>query len=107
DEGCLNEILILAAVLEAQDPRDRPLEKQQAADEAHAQFRDEDSDFLGLLKLWDFYHQLKETCTRSQLKKACQQNFLSMIRMKEWLDVHRELVYVVTQAGLKPTPRKN
>lgn len=107
DEGCLNEILILAAVLEAQDPRDRPLEKQQAADEAHAQFRDEDSDFLGLLKLWDFYHQLKETCTRSQLKKACQQNFLSMIRMKEWLDIHRELVDVVTQAGLKPTPRKN
>lgn len=92
DEHCLPEMLVIAAALEVQDPRERPLERQQAADEAHAQFRDLDSDFVEWLKIWDFYHHLKGTVTRSQLRKACQQNFLSYPRMREWLDVHRELV---------------
>ena len=96
DEGCLAEMLVIAAALEMQDPRERPLEKQEAADNAHARFLDEQSDFLSLLKLWDFYHRLKETLSRSQLQKACRQNFLSWTRMREWLDVHRELMEIVT-----------
>jgi ATP-dependent helicase HrpA len=91
DEGCLHEALIIASALEVQDPRERPLEKQEAADKAHAQFADEQSDFLSCLKIWDFYHKLKETLSRNQLQKACRQNFLSLTRMREWLDVHREL----------------
>ena len=63
EEGCLHEMLIIAAALEVQDPRERPLEKQEAADKAHAQFADEQSDFLSYLKIWDFYHKLK---TRSR-----------------------------------------
>lgn len=99
-EHCLEEILIIAAALEVQDPRERPLEKQQLADEAHSRFADPDSDFLGYLRLWDFYHKLKDDLTRSQLRKACQQNFLSFLRMKEWIDVHRELVDLVRTSGL-------
>ncbi len=97
DEGCLSEVLVIAAALEAQDPRDRPLEKQQQADEAHAKFVDGESDFVTLLRMWDFYHRLKGDLSKGQLRKACQQNFLSFIRMKEWIDLHRELVEVVEQ----------
>jgi ATP-dependent helicase HrpA len=97
DEGCLHEALIIAAALEVQDPRERPLEKQEAADKAHSQFADEQSDFLSYLKIWDFYHKLKETLSRNQLQRACRQNFLSFLRMKEWLDVHRELLEAVEE----------
>ena len=98
DEGCLQEVLIIAAALEVQDPRERPLEKQEAADKAHSQFADEQSDFLSYLKLWDFYHKLKESCSHGQLQKACRQNFLSLVRLREWLDVHRELLESVEEA---------
>ena len=97
DEGCLPEMLIIAAALEVQDPRERPLEKQEAADKAHAQFADEQSDFLSYLKIWDFYHKLKDTLSRNQLQKACRQNFLSFMRLREWLDVHRELLEIVEE----------
>ena len=98
EEGCLHEVLIIAAALEVQDPRERPLEKQEAADNAHSQFANEQSDFLSYLKIWDFYQKLKETCSRSQLQKACRQNFLSLVRLREWLDVHRELLELVEEA---------
>ncbi|MFP6765074.1 MAG: helicase-related protein, partial [Planctomycetaceae bacterium] len=77
EENCLSEVLIIAAALELQDPRERPLEQQQAADLAHARFQHEDSDFLSYLQLWDFHLKLKRDLSRSQLRKACQQNFLS------------------------------
>src|SRR5208283_2901106 len=105
EEGCLHEVLIIAAALEVQDPRERPMEKQEAADRAHAQFADEQSDFLGYLKIWDFYHKLKETLSRNQLQKACRQNFLSFTRLREWLDVHRELLELIEEAGGNKTDR--
>ena len=101
EEGCLHEMLIIAAALEVQDPRERPLEKQEAADKAHAQFADEQSDFLSYLKIWDFYHKLKDTLSRNQLQKACRQNFLSFMRLREWLDVHRELLEIVEEGQRK------
>ncbi len=102
DEGCLPEVLIIAAVLEVQDPRERPVEKQEAADERHAQFADPSSDFLSYLRLWDFYHDLREKLSRNQLRKACQQNFLSFNRMREWLDIHRQLKQLVDESDLLP-----
>ncbi len=105
EEGCLHEMLIIAAALAAQDPRERPLEKQEAADACHAAWADEQSDFVGYLKLWDFYHKLKSELSRNQLQKACRQNFLSANRMREWLDVHRELMELASQAGLGQEPR--
>ncbi len=107
DENCLHEALIIASALELQDPRDRPVEHQQAADQAHEQFKHEDSDFLSYLKLWDFYHHLSQTLTRSKLRKACQQNFLSYMRMREWVDIHQQLSQLVQEAGFKPHKRRD
>ncbi|QDU06974.1 ATP-dependent RNA helicase HrpA [Gimesia aquarii] len=107
DENCLHEILIIAAALELQDPRERPIDKQQAADEAHLPFRDPDSDFLSYLKLWDFYHKLKEDLSQSRLRKACVQNFLSYNRLREWADIFRQLRQLVEETGLKIHPRKD
>lgn len=106
-EGCLSEVLIIAAALELQDPRERPLEKQEQADAAHARFLDQDSDFTSYLKLWDFYHELKGELSRNQLRKACRENFLSYNRMREWTDIHLQLLELVEEAGMKPQPRKD
>ena len=106
EEGCLHEVLIIAAALAVQDPRERPLEKQEAADACHALRADEQSDFVGYLKLWDFYHKLKAELSRNQLRKACRQNFLSFNRMREWLDVHRELMELVRAGRARPGERQ-
>ena len=105
EEHCLHEILILAAALEVQDPRERPLEKQQAADQVHAQFAHPESDFLAYLKLWDYFWSMKDQLSGSQLRKSCKQSYLSYNRMREWLDVHHQLLEVVQQLGWKPGPR--
>ena len=100
DNGVLPEMLIIASVLEIQDPRERPPEFQGKADAAHEQFLDNRSDFFGYLKLWDFYQNLKEKTSRSGLRKACQQHFLSFNRMREWEDIHAELQRIVKEAGI-------
>ena len=91
DEHALPEVLAIAAFLEMQDPRERPVDKQQAADEAHAKFVNRDSDFLTILNLWDAWHEKQRTLSGSQLKRWCRQNFLSWMRMREWVDVHSQL----------------
>ena len=106
DEACLHDILIIASALEAQDPRDRPLDKQQAADEKHKPFQHPESDFLSLLKLWDFFHHLKDTLSNSQVRKACLQNFLNFNRLREWADVHRQLVELAQENGLRVGQRR-
>ena len=107
EEGCLQEMLVIASALEILDPRERPLEKQEAADASHVKFADEQSDFLGYLKLWEFYHKLKSELSRNQLRKACRQNFLSFNRIREWLDLHHELLGLVEEAGLRrPAPAR-
>src|SRR2546427_2700097 len=82
-EGCLEQLLIIAAALSVQDPRARPLERTTAADERHAKFADERSDFLAYLKLWKLFD--------GKLEKACRENFLSVPRMREWRDIHAQL----------------
>ncbi len=105
--NCLAEVLIIAAALEIQDPRERPHDKQEQADTKHEQFVDERSDFLSYLKLWDFFHKLKEDLSHSRLRRACLQNFLSFNRMREWMEVHRQLLQLVTSTRLKPHKRKD
>jgi ATP-dependent helicase HrpA len=107
DEGCLHEVLIIAAALAVQDPRQRPPDERQAADEAHARWADEQSDFLAYLKLWDFFHEAKRQLSRSKLERACRQQFLSYNRLREWLEVHRQLLQIVATYGLKVGPRRN
>lgn len=91
DEHALPEVLAIAAMLESQDPRERPVEKQQAADEAHRKFYNRDSDFLTILNLWDAWHEKQRSQSQGQIRKWCQQNFLSFMRMREWVDVHSQL----------------
>ena len=100
ENGVLSEMLIVASVMEIQDPRERPQESQGKADAAHEAFLDSRSDFFGYLKLWDFYQNLKEKTSRSGLRKACQQHFLSFNRMREWEDIHAELQRIVREAGI-------
>jgi ATP-dependent helicase HrpA len=105
-EGALADVLVIAAGLEVQDPRERPVDKQQAADAAHAQWAHPDSDFLGWIALWDFVQHLREATSRGQFRKACKQHFLSEVRLREWQDVHRQLVEMAGQAGLKIGKRR-
>ena len=100
-EGCLREVLVIVAALAVQDPRERPLEQQQAADEKHRRFRDEHSDFLALLKLWDYYHGLVRELSKNQLRNRCQAEFLSFVRMREWHDLHHELLGLTTEMGMR------
>lgn len=92
EEGCLPEMMVVAAALEIQDPRERPQEHQQQADAAHEKFLDASSDFLVYLNIWNFYRHLKDTLSRNQLRKGCVRNFLSFNRMKEWSDIHIQLL---------------
>ena len=107
EENCLSEILIIASALEIQDPRVRPVEYKKAADAQHEKFTHEKSDFLSLLKIWDFFHKLKEDLSRGKLKLACQQNFLSYPLMRQWQDIHRQLRAMVTEQRLKTRARKD
>lgn len=103
EENCLSEVLIIASALSVQDPRDRPFERQEAADRAHQRFQDERSDFLGYLKLWDFYDELlKHKKSGSKLMAQCQENFLSHRRMREWREIHGQLHALVMEIGLRP-----
>ncbi len=104
---CLEEVLIIAAGLEVQDPRDRPGEKAEAADQCHAQFADEQSDFFSILKLWDFYQHLKRTLSRNELRKACRQNFLSFNRLREWADIYRQLRMLCEESGRRLPARRD
>ena len=91
EHGVLPEILPIAAAIEIQDPRDRPPDKQQSADQAHAEFQDSQSDFLSYLRLWRHYEQLRGELSRNRLSRALRKQFLSPTRMREWADVYRQL----------------
>jgi ATP-dependent helicase HrpA len=101
-EGCLTEVLIIASALAVQDPRERPLDHQQAADEKHRRFRDERSDFQTLLNLWNYYHEQAHRLSKNKLRQLCQDDFLSFVRLREWHDLHQELYSLVTTMGLRP-----
>ena len=103
NEGnCLSEVLIIAAALSVQDPRDRPQELQQVADEAHKQFISENGDFLTYLNIWDFFREKSKHLSNSQLRKQCKQQFLSYLRLREWHEVHHQLHTVAVEMGLRP-----
>jgi ATP-dependent helicase HrpA len=90
-EGCLREVLIIAAALSAQDPRERPQEQQGSADQAHAKWKDEKSEFLFWVKLWNAADEVWKHETQSKQRQWCKSNFLSWLRLREWRDVHTQL----------------
>lgn len=100
DENVMDEVLIIAAALSVQDPRQRPMDRQADADSAHAQFRDENSDFLGFLKLWQWFHDNQKRLSASKMRSLCKENFISCVRMREWHDVHSQLRELAGEMGL-------
>ncbi|OZB59775.1 MAG: ATP-dependent RNA helicase HrpA [Lysobacterales bacterium 14-68-21] len=97
--GCLRELLTVVSFLSIQDPRERPADARQQADAAHAVFADPKSDFLGVLNLWRAYHAASEELTQSKLRDWCSRHFLSFLRMREWRELHRQLLLVVDEMG--------
>lgn len=91
DEGSVNEVLTIVSALSIQDPRERPFDKRQAADELHAEFNHESSDLLTWLNLWNFVQVQKSNLSGSRFRKMCRQRYLSAIRILEWMDVRRQL----------------
>jgi ATP-dependent helicase HrpA len=107
EQDCLAEMLVVAAALSVQDPRDRPLEAQDAADEAHRRFVDEKSDFLTLLKLWGFIQEkIGHKKSNRKLTEELRSKFLSPRRVREWIDVHGQLAALAGEQGwrLNGTP---
>ncbi len=99
--GCLREVLVIAAMLSVQDPRERPADKRQQADEAHAQYRNEDSDFLSQLALWDEIQRQRKALSHGRFRKWCRRNFLSWTRVREWQDIHRQLRAQMREMGYR------
>ncbi|MDY7538685.1 ATP-dependent RNA helicase HrpA [Undibacterium sp. 5I1] len=98
DHHALSEVLIIAAALSVQDPRDRPMEAQAAADLAHKKFADEKSEFNSYLKIWKWFEDaIEHKKTNRQLQDNCRANFLSQMRLREWRDVHSQLLTIVKE----------
>lgn len=99
EEGCVEQILTIVSALSVQDPRERPMEKQQAADEMHAEFSDSASDFLSWINLWEFLNVQSERLSSNQFRKMCRQRFLSWLRIREWRDVRKQLRQQLQESG--------
>ncbi|MEO5830492.1 MAG: DUF3418 domain-containing protein, partial [Rhodanobacter sp.] len=97
----LRELLTIVSFLSIQDPRERPGDARQQADTAHAMFADPKSDFVSVLNLWQAYHDAHEELTQSKLRDWCSRHFLSFMRMREWRELHRQLLLVVAELGWK------
>ncbi|MBA3499543.1 MAG: ATP-dependent RNA helicase HrpA, partial [Deltaproteobacteria bacterium] len=106
DEHALREVVILASVLGLQDPRDRPQAMQQQADEAHRKWKDEGSDFAGLLKIWAFWRDARKRLSRRQLQKLCRDNYLSYRRMCEWDEIHEQIVRIMRELRFEPNAQQ-
>ncbi len=101
-QGCLKEVSVIATALAIADPRQRPADKTQAADQKHAIFKDPTSDFITLLNIWSAYKKAeKKLKSRSKLIKFCQAHFLSFKRLREWSEIHRQITTSLKEYGIK------
>ncbi|WP_018691879.1 ATP-dependent RNA helicase HrpA [Algicola sagamiensis] len=99
--GALEEVMIIVSALSIQDPRERPLDKQQASDEAHRRFFDDRSDFLAFLNLWQYLGEKMDSLSRSQFRKLCRTEYLNYIRIREWQDIYSQLSQSAQELSLK------
>jgi len=100
--NCVSEMLVITSFLEAQDPRERPSDAQQASAEKHALFADARSDFLTVLNLWRAFKEQRAAVSGSQLRKWCREHFLSFVRMREWQELHSQLSQSLRELELRP-----
>jgi len=100
-EDCVREVAIIASALSIQDPRERPVEKADQADQMHAPFKDPDSDFMSLINIWNRYHRLWETLkTQNKMRKFCKEHFLSFPRMREWIYIHEQISTILKEQNM-------
>ena len=97
--AAIREVMVIVAALSIQDPRERPLDKQQAADEKHRRFHDKQSDFMAFLNLWDYLREQQKSLSSAQFKKLCRQDFVNYLRIREWQDVYTQLRQVIKEQG--------
>ena len=98
--GCVKEVMILAAALTIQDPRERPSDKQQLAAEKHARFRDENSDFTGFLNLWNYIQEKQQELSSTQFRRLCRNEFINYLRVREWQDLFQQLRQLAKPLGI-------
>ena len=98
--GCVKEVMILAAALTIQDPRERPTDKQQLAAEKHARFRDENSDFTGYLNLWNHIQEQQRELSSTQFRRLCRNEFINYLRVREWQDLFQQLRRLAKPLGI-------
>ncbi|WP_040976334.1 ATP-dependent RNA helicase HrpA [Necropsobacter massiliensis] len=100
DFGCVREVMIIVAALSIQDPRERPQDKQQAADDKHRRFVDKKSDFLAFLNLWRYLQEQQKILTKNQFRRLCQKEYLNYLRVREWQDIYQQIRQTVREMGL-------
>ncbi|MGW7367463.1 ATP-dependent RNA helicase HrpA [Streptomyces sp. NPDC054841] len=98
--GCVREVMVIAAALSIQDPRERPADKQAQADQQHARFKDETSDFLAFLNLWRYIREQQKERGSSSFRRMCKQEYLNYLRIREWQDIYSQLRTVAKQMGI-------
>ena len=98
--GCTREVLIIAAALSIQDPRERPMDAQQAADDKHRRFADPDSDFIAYLNLWDYLAERQRELSSSAFRRMCRAEYLNYLRVREWQDLHGQLQRLAGDLGV-------
>ncbi|MEV4436145.1 ATP-dependent RNA helicase HrpA [Streptomyces sp. NPDC049585] len=98
--GCAREVMVIASALSIQDPRERPADKQQQADQQHARFKDETSDFLAFLNLWRYVREQQKTLSSSAFRRMCKSEFLNYLRIREWQDIYYQLRSVAKTMGV-------
>jgi ATP-dependent helicase HrpA len=99
--GCVREVMVIASALSIQDPRERPSEKQAQADQMHARFKDESSDFLAFLNLWRYIREQQKERGSSAFRRMCKQEYLNFLRIREWQDIYSQLRSVAQQMGIR------
>ncbi|KNH16036.1 ATP-dependent helicase [Arthrobacter sp. ZBG10] len=98
--GCVREVMILAAALTIQDPRERPTDKQQLAAEKHNRFKDENSDFTGFLNLWNYLQEKQQELSSSAFRRLCRNEFINYLRVREWQDLFAQLRQLARPLGI-------
>ncbi|SQC93351.1 ATP-dependent RNA helicase HrpA [Cedecea neteri] len=98
--GCVREVMIITSALSIQDPRERPMDKQQASDEKHRRFHDKESDFLAYVNLWNYLGEQQKALSSNQFRRQCKLDFLNYLRVREWQDIYTQLRQVVKELGL-------
>ncbi len=106
EKRSLREVLIIVSALAIADPRERPLDRQGSADRAHEAFADQRSDYLSFVNLWKWAEKVREEASRAALRRELEKRFLSPARMREWRELHRQLLLACRELGMRPNPEE-